>query len=129
MIASALWAHGESELVLLGGRVRRGSPDLVGPATELMIERLTADVAFLGSDGVDTERGSFAADIEAARVAERMAASTQRVVVVADSSKLGVAGAARYITIDELDELITERGAPLDAVRALRRRGVKVTLV
>ncbi len=127
-IASTLWGAEGLDLVLLGGRVRRGSPDLAGPGTEVMLERLTADVAFLGSDGVDPGRGSFAGDLEAARVAEGMAASARRVIVVADGSKLGLAGAARCVRIEDVDELITDRGAAAAVVRALRARGVAVTL-
>ena len=62
VIAGELWARPGCELLLLGGRVREGSPDLAGPATELMLDRLSADLAFVGSEGVDPARGSFAAD-------------------------------------------------------------------
>jgi len=129
VIAGQLWGREEIELLLLGGQARRGSPDLVGAATELMLERLTADLGFLGADGIVPGRGCFAQDVEAARVAERMAASARRVVVVADHSKLGRAGGARYLKTDGMHELITDRGADKAVVAALRRRGVKVTLV
>lgn len=127
--ASELWASERIELVLLGGRVRRASPDLAGPGTELLLEKLTADVAFLGSDGIDPARGCFAGDADTARIAERMAATARRVVVVADSSKLGAASAVRYLTPEAMDELITDRRADEAAVAALRRAGVEVTLV
>lgn len=78
VIASELWARGNIRLQLLGGQVRGGNPDLAGPLTEIMLERLTADVAFLGSDGVDPERGSFASDVETARIAERMGAAPSK---------------------------------------------------
>lgn len=129
LIASSLWAQKDIGLILVGGRVRRGSPDLVGPGTELMLDRLTADVAFVGSDGIEAERGSFAADMETARVAERMAANAGRVVVVADASKLGKAGGARYIATEGIGELITDRAADPGHVEALRDRGAVVTLV
>ena len=129
VVASELWGCAEVELMLLGGRVRRGSPDLAGPGTELMLDKLSADGAFLGSDGIDPARGCFAADVETARVAERMAAAARRVVVVADGSKLGTAAAVRCLTIDEMDELVTDCGADAKVVAALRRRGVQVTLV
>jgi len=129
VIAGELWASEPVELMLLGGRVRRNSPDLVGPGVELMLEKLAADVAFLGADGIDPKRGCFTIDVEAARVAERMAASARRVIVVADSSKLGSAGPVRYLQIKEMDELITDKGARPPAVASLRRQGVKVTIV
>ena len=130
LVASELWGHGTlEELVLLGGRVRPGSPDLVGPGTELMLEKLTADVAILGSDGIDPQRGSFAADIDSARIAERMASNAAKVVIVADHTKLGKAGTARYIATQDIDHVITDRQANSKAVAALRQRGVTVTLV
>ncbi len=128
VVASALWGIEPVELILLGGRVRRGSPDLAGPGTELLLERLGGEVAFLGSDGVDVERGCFAGDAEAARVAERMAAAARRVVVVADATKLAAPSAVRYLEIEQMDELITDTDADAAVVRALRRRGVTVTL-
>ncbi len=129
VIASTLWGREEVDLILVGGRVRQGSPDLVGPGTELMLDRLTADVAFIGSDGIDPERGSFAGDMETARVAERMAANARRAVVVADCSKLGAAGGARCLLTQDIAELITDRDAAPRHVEALRERGVRVTLV
>ena len=129
VVASELWGCPQVELMLLGGRVRRGSPDLAGPGTELMLEKLSADLAFLGSDAVDPARGCFAADAETARVAERMAAAARRVVVVADSSKLGAAAPVRCLCIEDVDELITDRAADAKVVAALRRLGVHVTLV
>ena len=83
MIASALWGRPDIELMLLGGRVREGSPDLVGAGTEMMLERLSADVAFLGSDGLDPERGRLADVMSAARPAERMGHNTRRGIIVA----------------------------------------------
>ena len=117
------------ELLLVGGRVRKGSPDLVGAATEVMLDRLTADIAFIGSEGIDPRRGRFAGDVETARVAERMASYARRVAVVADHSKLGVAGAVRYMPVERMDELITDDRADPAIIKALRRRGVHVTLV
>ncbi|MBL4700476.1 MAG: DeoR/GlpR transcriptional regulator, partial [Phycisphaeraceae bacterium] len=129
VISSELWACAHIELVLLGGVVRQNSPDLVGSATEYMLDRLTADIAFLGSEGIDLDRGSFSESIETARICERMANNSKRVVVAADSSKLGIPGVARYATLDDIDEIITDQGAAEDIVTALRRKKITVTLV
>ncbi len=129
VIASELWGSADVELMLVGGRVREGSPDLVGPATELLLRKLSADIAFLGSDGIDPERGFFAGDVETARVAERMVEGARRAVVVADRSKLGVPAAARYARCEDIRELITDRDAAPGAVEDLQSRGVRVTLV
>ncbi len=128
VVAGVLWGRPNVELHLLGGRVRQGSPDLVGSGTELLLDRLTADLAFVGSEGLDPARGSYAEDPEAARVTERMAANARRVVVVADASKLGHAGPARCLAIADLHELITDRGADRKVLAALRARGIAVSV-
>ncbi|MHC4982121.1 MAG: DeoR/GlpR family DNA-binding transcription regulator [Planctomycetota bacterium] len=129
VIASELWGREDIKLMLAGGQVRPGSPDLVGPATEAMLEEFTADVAFLGSDGIDPARGCFTVDVEAARVCQKMAAGARRVVVVADSSKLASAGAVRFLKLTDIDDLVTDTGANAAVVRRLRRRGVNVVRV
>jgi DeoR/GlpR family transcriptional regulator of sugar metabolism len=125
VVASELWGRGHIELLLLGGRVREGSPDLVGPATELMLDRLTADVAFVGADAVDPPRGSFADDAEAARVAERMAAHARRVVVVADNSKFDVTAPFLAVPADGIHEIITDGAGP-GVAAALREQGIAI---
>jgi len=127
--AGALWASEPIDLMLLGGRVRRASPDLIGPDVELMLDRLSADVAILGADGIDPDRGCFAVDLEAGRVAERMAASARRVIVVADSTKFNRPAPVRYLQTADMDELVTDKAAPGKALATLRRKGVKVTTV
>jgi DeoR family transcriptional regulator of aga operon len=126
VIASELWGRGHVEILLLGGRVRRGSPDLVGPATELMLNRLNGDIAFIGSDALDPSRGSFAEDMGAARVAERMAAHASRVVVVADSSKLGLAAPFMCMPIEDIDDVVTDAEAAGESSAALAENGVRL---
>jgi DeoR/GlpR family transcriptional regulator of sugar metabolism len=129
VVASILWNRPPVELTLLGGRVRQSSPDLVGFGTELLLDRTVADIAFVGSEGLDPVHGSHAEDPEAAHVTERMAANARRVVCVADASKLGHAGPARCLATADLDELITDRRADRGVVAALKARGIKITRV
>lgn len=128
-VASRLWGCQQIQLMLVGGRVRLGNPDLVGPATEANLEQFTADIAFLGSDGIDPARGFFAVDVEPARVAEKMAACARQVIMVADSSKFGAAAAFRCVAPQDADELITDSAADPAAIQRLRQEGVTVTLV
>lgn len=129
VIASEMWARPNLELQLLGGTVRGNSPDLAGPFTEIMLERLTADIAILGSDGLDPTRGSFAVDVETARISERMAAGARRSIVVCDRSKLGRTSAVRCLELDDIDMLVTDKAADRTAIRKLRAQGVQIQRV
>lgn len=128
-VASELWGSRSVRVSLLGGEVREKSPDLVGPIAEWILEKLSARLAILGSEGIDPSRGSFAADMATARIAQRMAANAGKVVVVADHTKIGRNGAAMYAPVSEIDAIITTSRAPKAAVAALRQGGVQVIMV
>ncbi len=50
-------------------------------------------------------------------------------IVVADSSKIGLVAFARICPVERVDELITDRGADARALRAIRQAGVSVETV
>ena len=54
-VASALQFAEGVQTVLLGGIIRKGSPDLTGALTESMLEMFAADIAFQGADGIDAD--------------------------------------------------------------------------
>jgi DeoR family transcriptional regulator of aga operon len=59
-----------------------------------------------------------------------MIEQAKRVIVIADSSKIGRVAFARMCTLAQVDELITNRsGADRAAVRKLTDVGVRVTFV
>jgi DeoR family transcriptional regulator of aga operon len=53
----------------------------------------------------------------------------RRVVVVADSSKIGQVAFARICELDRIDELITDSQSGGAGLEAIREAGVAVTLV
>ncbi|WP_028707407.1 DeoR/GlpR family DNA-binding transcription regulator [Propionicicella superfundia] len=73
----------------LGGRLRPISQAFVGPITEAALDRLTFDVAFLGTDGVSADRGLCEADLTQTRLKEQVAARTGRLFVLAHAAKVG----------------------------------------
>jgi DeoR/GlpR family transcriptional regulator of sugar metabolism len=58
-----------------------------------------------------------------------MVAGARRVVVVADSSKLGNVSLATFAGCDEVDELITDTAADRATVDALADTGLRIQLV
>jgi DeoR/GlpR family transcriptional regulator of sugar metabolism len=59
----------------------------------------------------------------------RMVERSREVIVIADASKWNRISFAAFATLDQVDRIITDEGAPADLVRALRDRGIQVTLV
>lgn len=86
--AVTLAVDGGPEVLVLGGRVRPMSHGLIGPLTDLALDRLGVDVAFIGADAVHPRRGVGEPTVEEIAVKERVAQRARQVVVLADATKL-----------------------------------------
>jgi DeoR family transcriptional regulator, fructose operon transcriptional repressor len=123
-IASELQYNAGIQVILLGGRVRRDSPDLSGALTLRTLDTLRADIAILGADAVDRQGNCYHGDIEVAHLVAAMTAIAERIYVVADSSKLGRRALGRMGRAAGWAGLITDAGAAPAMSRALKRNGV-----
>jgi DeoR family transcriptional regulator of aga operon len=128
-IAALLIDTPSVRLIMPGGILRRESNSLSGPMAEAALEALQADRLYLGADGVDPKVGVMTPHLAEAQLNAKMIAIAREVVVVADSSKLMRRNVSLIARIDQLHMLITDRGAPEEAVQELRDRGVEVRLV
>ena len=108
-IASALQAHDNLELVLLGGSLRRQSPDLSGPLTEENLRQFRPDLAILGADAVDRD-GAYTADLGVASLSRAMIAGAQASCLVADSSKFARRAFVQFAPWELIDHLVTDTG-------------------
>ncbi|MEN8254487.1 MAG: DeoR/GlpR family DNA-binding transcription regulator [Verrucomicrobiota bacterium] len=125
-IASELQYHQDTRVLLLGGYLRSGAPDLEGALTESNLEQLRADIAFLGADGIDRKGHAYNASLSVGRMLTKMTASANEVYVVADQDKLGRTALSRYGNIAKWSGLITSRSADKPLLAALRRNGVRI---
>jgi DeoR/GlpR family transcriptional regulator of sugar metabolism len=112
-VAASLYSRERIELVLLGGTVRRNSPDLSGPMTEANLRNLRSELAILGADAMDRD-GLYTSDLSVARISELMIAGARKVVVVADSSKFQRSSFSRFAGWEQVDVLVTDDALPAD---------------
>ncbi|MPY82481.1 MAG: DeoR family transcriptional regulator [Actinophytocola sp.] len=126
--ALALADSDDIDVVLLGGRVRSLSHGLVGPLTDLAIERLSFAAAFLGGDAVDPGRGVGEPTLEEIAVKERVAARAHQVAVLADATKLAVVDAPAWTSFTGEWTLVTDADAPSDLPDRCAAAGVDLTV-
>jgi DeoR family transcriptional regulator of aga operon len=128
-IASELAVRPNLKLVVTGGVARTESYELVGPLAESALANLNLDVVVLGVDGIAVEEGYTTHHEVEAHTNRALIARARRVIVAADSSKIGQVAFARICGVDEVDELICDEAADAGEVEAIRGAGVEVTLV
>ncbi len=127
-IAARLAAAPGLDLLVLGGRVRGITQCAVGEQAVTALADLRVDVAFLGTNGITATHGFTTPDEAEASVKRAMTRSGQRVVVLADSSKLGREHLVRFATPADVDVLVTDSDVDAGDVALLEDAGVEVVV-
>jgi DeoR family transcriptional regulator of aga operon len=128
-IAAELAVRANIELVVCGGSARSESYELVGPLAELTLSHINLDVAIIGVDGVSPTAGLSTHHEVEAQTNRALLKAAGRIVVVADSSKLGKRGFAKISDISSVTDIVTDSRAPATDIAALRALGPRVHLV
>ncbi|MFE5717343.1 DeoR/GlpR family DNA-binding transcription regulator [Streptomyces erythrochromogenes] len=128
-IAGELVIRPQFKIVLTGGVARPQSYELTGPLAEQVLGQLAVDTAVLGVDGFDPQDGAGTRHEDEASVNRLLCERARRVVVAADSSKLGVRAFARICATSAVDVLVTDTGLAPTVARAFTAAGVEVVTV
>jgi DeoR family transcriptional regulator of aga operon len=128
-IAMELVMRPQLRVIVAGGVMRPASYELVGAWTEHFIASISISMAITGVDGISLEGGLTTHDDVEAKTNQCMIEKAERVVVVADRTKVGAVTLAKMADISAVDLLITEAGAPVEEVSRLRTAGLAVQLV
>lgn len=129
MIATELHQRHQTRLIVLGGVYAHEFDDFVGTQVETALQELHVHTLFMGTDGVIAERGITTDNVMEAGLYRSMVKCADRVVLITDSSKIGVDKLQTILTFNEINVFITDTGAPDEFVRFLRDRDIEVILV
>lgn len=118
------------ETTLTGGSMRwAGAYSLIGPAAIETLNMFVVDRLFLGVTGMDPKRGATMIEPEEAAVLRVMVRQASEVIVVADSSKIGMVSPAVICPPREIDTLITDDGISEETSRAFAAHDIRVIVV
>ncbi|GAA4347473.1 DeoR/GlpR family DNA-binding transcription regulator [Angustibacter luteus] len=128
-IAAELAVRSNIELVVCGGSARAESYELVGPLAELTLSSINLDIAIIGVDGVHPTAGFTTHHEVEAHTNRALVRAAERVIVVADSSKIGRRGFAKIGEIATASDIVTDDDASPSELDELRRLGPAVHVV
>lgn len=114
----------DAEVTLLGGRLGADTPGTYGEVAVGQLQRLVPQLAFVSPTALSAAKGAMNYDFAEAEVARVMADNAERLVVLADHSKLGHASRVQICGCDRIDTLITDRRAGQAALDELQAAGV-----
>jgi DeoR family transcriptional regulator, aga operon transcriptional repressor len=118
------------DTTITGGCMRwPGAFSLIGPMAIESLNVVVMDRVFIGVCGVDPQRGATTIEADEAAVFRAMTRHARQVVVVADSSKVGMISPAVICAVADIDVLITDDGISDEAAQAFTRSGVQVVSV
>jgi DeoR/GlpR family transcriptional regulator of sugar metabolism len=128
-VASELQHANGVEVILLGGILRHGSPDLTGPVTEHCLELFSADITFQGADAIGTDGSIYNRDLRQVRVDKAMRRIANRCCILADHTKIGKSELARTGSLADVDIFITDKAVPAATLKRFSRTGAEVIAV
>ncbi len=126
-IALAL-ADAPGEVLLAGGRIEPDSRTTVGAEAIDAVRRFRPSVAVLGVCSLHPAIGLTTYCAGEAEVLREQARCAGRLLIATESAKLGSAAAHVVAAADDVAQLVTDRYAPDEELRALRALGVEVVL-
>lgn len=117
-------------VTVVGGFLRwAGAFSLTGPLAIEAIHQYFMDKAFIGACGIDPVHGATTIEAEEAAVFRAFVRQSKQVIMVADSSKIGMVSPSLVCPIHQITRIITDQGIDSKALYAFRAAGVEVTLV
>ncbi len=117
------------DTTLTGGCMRwPGAFSLIGPTALESLNVVVMDKVFIGVCGIDPRHGATTIEADEAAVFRAMSRRAKQVIVVADSSKIGMISPAVICPPTDINILITDDGITPDAIKAFRRSDIHVVI-
>lgn len=107
-------------LFSLGGSFRPDAGSFIGPIAEKTVGNFHIKTCFIGASGISVDGNFSSQNTIEAQLKQAVIQSSQRKVILADSSKIGVTAFSIFAKPDDIDILIVdEKGYDLEKLRSL----------
>jgi len=126
LMAAAELMESPHKLILVGGEFRALSRTFVGVLTDPIINMLRIKKAFLGTIGFSLDDGLSTTDPAEAHTKELVLRRSEKNIVLADSSKIGVSSFVASGSLADVQILITDPRIQARTAKELRKRKIEV---
>ena len=126
--AQRLADHESTDVIVIGGKVRKNTLAMVDAAAIAAVEPMTVDRLFISSDAFAPETGLTTPYREEATLKAAMIRAARRVVALVDHTKVGTDHFIRFARWSDIDVLITNSEIDPAVVTAIEAAGTTVLL-
>ena len=127
-IAQILADHERTDVIVLGGKLRKNTLAMVDADAVAAVEPLLVDTLFISCDGLSAERGLTTPYREEAALKRAMITAARRVVALVDHSEFGQEHFVRFAEWSDIDVLVTNTEADPRTLAAIEALGTTVLL-
>jgi DeoR/GlpR family transcriptional regulator of sugar metabolism len=125
-IITYLSTRQDIQLVGIGGSLDRTSMSFLGPTAEAILERYSADKAFLSCRGIDLEKGATDSNEFHVSLKKRIVQNARCKFLLADYSKFGVKALASYSDLGRFDAVYTDTKLDKSFAKKIRQEGTEL---
>ncbi|TXS90337.1 DeoR/GlpR transcriptional regulator [Parahaliea maris] len=128
VLAQELAETSNNQITLPGGELYRRQGIILSAYEQDTIPHYSAARMFMGTPGVG-EMGVTESDPLLITSEKKLRRQAEQLIVLADSSKLGVRSKFIFCSLEEVDVLITDNNADRRLLKKLEKRGVQIEVV
>ena len=127
-VARELAQNLSNTVILIGGVVNNDSSSVTGLLSEKIIAEMHIEKAFFSCSGFSLERGMTEVHLEEAQLKRMAIQSSQQVIALVDSSKIGKEDLTPFAHIDRITHLFTDSRLSPEWADRLKRTGINFTI-
>jgi len=127
-LANDLIAHGDNQVTLAGGEVYRQQGIVLSSFENDSLQYYRGTKMFMGTPGIG-EFGVMESDPLLVRSEQKLLKQADKLVVLADSSKLGKRSNFIFAALDAVDIIITDSGSDKNYIALFQDKGIEVLIV
>ncbi len=112
-----------------GGMVQNVTRSCTGGEAKAFLEKVCADVAFIGASSIDVDKGVTCPTFEKAQLKRQMMLSAEQAILVTDHEKFGMKSMAKICSLNDLDLIITDECVDKGILEKILDDGIDVKVV
>lgn len=127
VLAQSLWETTNNQVTLPGGEIYRSQGIILSAFDNDSIPNYHCTKMFMGTPGI-SKMGVMESDTLLVRAEHKLKKQAEKLIIMADSTKLGITSSFLFVPLSEVDILITDVDADPKLVQEFEAQGIEVII-